>query len=86
MLHNIHTLNPTCSAKIENTRLRRATARPVVSQKTGSSGRQSSIQCRLRGGPGARTGLVAVVVAVAVVTVVVVVMGPPVALARTTRR
>src|SRR6185312_15555670 len=41
MLHNIHTLNPTCSAKIEKIKFRRAIALPVVSQNSGSSGRQS---------------------------------------------
>src|ERR1700757_3307247 len=48
MLQSIHTLNPTCSAKMEKIRLRRAIALPVVSQNTGSSGRQSSIQRRRR--------------------------------------
>ncbi|CKW49797.1 Uncharacterised protein [Mycobacterium tuberculosis] len=44
MLHSIHTLKPTCSAKMEKIRLRRAIGLPIVSQNTGSSGRQSSIQ------------------------------------------
>lgn len=66
MLHSIHTLNPTCSAKIEKIRLRRAVALPVVSQNSGSSGRQSSIQCRplCRSGAaaGCGTGVMVVVI------------------------
>lgn len=66
MLHNIHTLNPTCSAKIEKIRFRRAIGLPVVSQKLESSGRQSSIQCRpaerSRGGGGCATGVRVVVI------------------------
>ena len=44
------TENPRCSARIENTRLRRATLRPAPSQKAGSSGSQWVIQR-----PGARS-------------------------------
>ena len=42
--HSDHTEKPMCSVKIEKIRLRRATGAPVVAQKLGSSGRQSSIQ------------------------------------------
>ena len=45
-----HTENPRCSARIEKTRLRRATLRPPPSQNAGSSGSQWSIQR-----PGARS-------------------------------
>ena len=50
-----HTEKPRCSAKIDQIRLRRATSFPVVSQNSGSSGRQSSIQrpVRRRGAVGA---------------------------------
>jgi hypothetical protein len=48
---------PTCSEKTEKNRLRRATGLPVDSQKAGSSGRQSSIQCPGERG-GAATGVV----------------------------
>jgi hypothetical protein len=51
MLHNIHTLNPMCSAKMEKIRLRRAIGLPTVAQNTGSSGRQSWIQWPVAGGP-----------------------------------
>src|SRR3712207_7510040 len=42
--HRLQAEKPTCSEKTEKNRLRRATGLPVDSQKTGSSGRQSSIQ------------------------------------------
>ena len=42
------TEKPRCSAKIDQTRLRRATRLPPPSQKAASSGRQSSIQRRVR--------------------------------------
>src|SRR3954452_12123524 len=45
-LQSSHTEKPRCSAKIENARLRRATRRPVASQKSGFSGVQCSIQPR----------------------------------------
>ena len=44
MLHSIHTLNPTCSAKIENIRLRRAMVFPSAFQNASSSGLHSEIQ------------------------------------------
>ncbi len=47
------TEKPRCSAKIDQIRLRRATRRPVDSQNSGSSGRQSSIQRPVRAGRGA---------------------------------
>src|SRR4051812_5257340 len=37
--------NPMCSEKMENMRFRFATFSPFSAQNTGSSGRQSSIQC-----------------------------------------
>ena len=53
---------PMCSARIEKTRLRRATVRPVASQNAGSSGRQSSIQCRRAGSGATSTVGVSIVV------------------------
>src|SRR5919107_1271845 len=53
--HTDHTEKPMCSLAIENQRLRRATRSPVRAQKTGSSGRQSSIQW-LRGAGTRGTG------------------------------
>src|ERR1051326_2539249 len=44
MLQTSQIENPRCSAKIDQMRLRRATALPVVFQKVSSSGRQSKIQ------------------------------------------
>src|SRR4051794_22722326 len=52
-LQIIHTEKPRCSAKIDQSRLRRATRWPVSCQNVSSSGRQSSIHReprRLRGG------------------------------------
>src|SRR5690554_3018532 len=43
MDHSSHTENPTCSAAIEKTRLRSATALPLTSQNWGSSGVHRSI-------------------------------------------
>ena len=42
--HRLQIEKPMCSEKTEKNRLRRATRRPVDSQNSGSSGRQSSIQ------------------------------------------
>ena len=42
--HMLQMQKPTCSDRIEKTRLRRAMRSPVVAQNTGSSGLQSSIQ------------------------------------------
>ena len=39
-LHSSHTEKPRCSAKIDQIKLRFATARPVESQNSGSSGSQ----------------------------------------------
>src|SRR3954454_19990735 len=43
--HRLEIEKPMCSEKTEKNRLRRATRLPVCAQKSGSSGRQSSIQC-----------------------------------------
>jgi hypothetical protein len=43
--HTIHTAKESSNAGIEIQRLRRAIARPVSLQNTGSSGRQSLIKC-----------------------------------------
>ncbi len=53
MLHSSHTEKPMCSAKIDQIRFRLAIGLPTVSQNSGSSGRQSSIQWRPRVGGGA---------------------------------
>src|SRR6185369_14057305 len=50
--HSVQTENPMCSHRIDTTRLRRAIRAPVRSQKSRSSGRQSVIQRRPRGGAG----------------------------------
>src|SRR5215218_8805398 len=52
--HRLQTEKPMCSEKIEKKRFRRATALPVDSQNSGSSGRQSSIHLpdRSLGGSG----------------------------------
>jgi hypothetical protein len=65
-----------CSAKIENTRLRRAMRRPVAAQNPASSGSQSVIQRpRLRVGAG-----------VAAVSVVVIAVPSPAVVARSCHR
>jgi hypothetical protein len=62
----VQTEKPMCSAKIEKTRLRRAIWAPPLRQKTGSSGRQSSIHRLPRLGArtcGASTAVVTVLMA-----------------------
>src|SRR5512139_3041068 len=66
-LHSVQTENPRCSAKIELTRLRRATRRPVAAQNDSSSGSQCVVHRPLRAGmsaaPAARWVIVVVMAA-----------------------
>ncbi|GIG05775.1 hypothetical protein Cco03nite_24750 [Catellatospora coxensis] len=53
-LQSVHTEKPRCSAKMEKTRFRRATRRPVEAQNCGSSGSQLLIAAGFdAGGAGA---------------------------------
>ncbi|GAA2380381.1 hypothetical protein Cme02nite_16160 [Catellatospora methionotrophica] len=53
-LQSVHTEKPRCSAKMEKTRFRRATRRPVEAQNCGSSGSQVLIAAGfVAGGAGA---------------------------------
>src|SRR4051794_4537329 len=54
--HRLQIEKPMCSEKTEKNRLRRATGLPVRSQKSGSSGRQSSIHRPFRVGARAVLG------------------------------
>ena len=78
--HRLQIEKPMCSEKIEKNRLRRATFLPVVRQKSGSSGRQSSIHLARREVGGASVVVGSARVGAAMATTVATAGFPAVAL------